>query len=111
MEESCPWVQNEISNFIVICAGFNVGKGSKKFQQKVQEINQDACHLPGFTVLQWLLPKHASVPEIYFLLLALSMGHIAYDLPTDCEVSVILPQIAIRTLYIATLSQYSSPLN
>ena len=54
--------------------------------QQSREINQEACHLPGFTVLQWLLPKHASVPEIYFLLFALSQGHTVHESLEDCQV-------------------------
>ena len=48
--------------------------------------------MPGFTVLQWLLPKHASVPGIYFLLMAMSLGQHVRELPENCQVSPFPPK-------------------
>ena len=56
------------------------GKSDKR------EINPEVCHLPGFTTLQWLLPKHAEVPELYFLLMALLLGQQVKELPQSTQV-------------------------
>ena len=73
-----------------LVSGFNLGKGKKGVQNR--EINQETCHMPGFTVLQWLLPKHASVPGIYFLLMAMSLGQHVRELPENCQVSPFPPK-------------------
>ncbi|XP_066304852.1 WD repeat and FYVE domain-containing protein 3-like isoform X4 [Branchiostoma lanceolatum] len=61
--------------------GFNVGAGPSKSQNR--EINKEACQLPGFMVLQWLLPKHAHIPELYFILMALLLGQSARKPPKN----------------------------
>ena len=53
-------------------------------------MNQEICHVPGFTVLQWLLPKHNSVTELYILLMALLLGQTVTNIPTDVTVSIVL---------------------
>lgn len=54
----------------------------------VREINRDACHFPGFPVLQTLLPKHTNVPELYFLLMALFLQQPVTELPESLQVHV-----------------------
>ena len=66
-------------------SGFNVGTGNSKPGNR--EINQDVCQIPGFTALQWLLPKHAEIPELYFLLMALLLGQQVKELPSNIHVS------------------------
>ena len=51
-----------------------------------REINLDICHLPGFIVLQWLIPKHSHVPKIYMLLIALLLGQPIKQLPEHLQV-------------------------
>jgi hypothetical protein len=51
-------------------------------------VNQEVCHIPGFTALQWLLPKHAHVPELYFLLMALLLGQQVKEMPEKVQVSL-----------------------
>nr|XP_054773448.1 WD repeat and FYVE domain-containing protein 3-like [Lytechinus pictus] len=75
-----------LHNRMKVVLGFNVGKSSKKPQTR--EINQEACLLPGFLMLPTLLPRHADVPEIYFLLIALALGHSPKPLPDNCQLDL-----------------------
>ncbi|KAK9884773.1 hypothetical protein WA026_009003 [Henosepilachna vigintioctopunctata] len=43
----------------------------------------EALHIPGFKYLNWLLPSHLEVPEVYFLLTALMMGQPVKMLPSE----------------------------
>ncbi|KAK2144410.1 hypothetical protein LSH36_759g01012, partial [Paralvinella palmiformis] len=61
--------------------GFNVGSGSQKNQN--HEINLDICHIPGFCWLQWLMPQHADVPQLYLLMMSLLLGQQLKQLPRD----------------------------
>lgn len=69
----------------IIIAGLNIS--TKNTGQK-RELNQEVCKVPGFTELQWLLPKHSNIPEVYFLMMALLLGQHVDKLPTDVEVHV-----------------------
>ncbi|XP_071507653.1 WD repeat and FYVE domain-containing protein 3-like [Diadema antillarum] len=75
-----------LHNGMKVVLGFNVGKSSRKPQTR--EINLEACMQPGFLMLQALLPRHANVPEIYFLLITLSLGHPAKVLPDNCQLDL-----------------------
>lgn len=66
--------------------GFNVGR-SAGGRSTVREINRDACHFPGFPVLQSFLPKHTNVPALYFLLMALFLQQPVTELPENLQVS------------------------
>ena len=66
-------------NFACFLPGFNVGTSNNRGEKR--EINKEICHLPGFTALQWLLPKQAHVAELYFLLMALLLGQPVRKLP------------------------------
>ncbi|XP_071954048.1 WD repeat and FYVE domain-containing protein 3-like isoform X2 [Antedon mediterranea] len=66
-----------LQNRVGVVLGYNLGKSSKV---QAGEINRDACHQPGFQVLQWWLQKHADVPEVYFLLMALMLGQPVQEL-------------------------------
>lgn len=59
----------------------------------LREINRDACHFPGFPVLQTLLPKHTNVPELYFLLMALFLQQPVTELPDSLQVHVSIPNL------------------
>lgn len=67
--------------------GFNVGR-SAGGRSTVREINREACHFPGFPVLQTLLPKHTNVPELYFLLMALFLQQPVTELPDSLHIHV-----------------------
>ncbi|KAL4240237.1 WD repeat and FYVE domain-containing protein 3 [Mactra antiquata] len=65
--------------------GFNLHSGH---QSESREVNHDVCHVPGFTVLQWLLPKHNNVPEVYFLLMAMLLGQQLNQIPQDTQLNL-----------------------
>ncbi|KAJ8022395.1 WD repeat and FYVE domain-containing protein 3 [Holothuria leucospilota] len=83
------WLENTepvLHNRMGVVLGFNVGKGSKHSQNR--EIIVEASHLPGFTILQWLLRQHTDIPEIYLMLMALSLGQSVDDLPDSCTLDL-----------------------
>nr|XP_033713091.1 WD repeat and FYVE domain-containing protein 3 isoform X7 [Tursiops truncatus] len=82
-----------LTNKIGTVLGFNVGR-SAGGRSTVREINRDACHFPGFPVLQSFLPKHTNVPALYFLLMALFLQQPVSELPENLQVSV--PVISSR---------------
>ncbi|XP_013358184.1 PREDICTED: WD repeat and FYVE domain-containing protein 3 isoform X7 [Chinchilla lanigera] len=75
-----------LTNKIGTVLGFNVGR-SAGGRSTVREINRDACHFPGFPVLQSFLPKHTNVPALYFLLMALFLQQPVSELPENLQVS------------------------
>ncbi|XP_040603457.1 WD repeat and FYVE domain-containing protein 3 isoform X1 [Mesocricetus auratus] len=76
-----------LTNKIGTVLGFNVGR-SAGGRSSVREINREACHFPGFLVLQSFLPKHTNVPALYFLLMALFLQQPVSELPENLQVSV-----------------------
>ncbi|XP_006867792.1 PREDICTED: WD repeat and FYVE domain-containing protein 3 isoform X1 [Chrysochloris asiatica] len=82
-----------LTNKIGTVLGFNVGR-SAGGRSTIREINRDACHFPGFPVLQSFLPKHTNVPALYFLLMALFLQQPVSELPENLQVSV--PVISSR---------------
>ncbi|XP_074647224.1 WD repeat and FYVE domain-containing protein 3-like [Tubulanus polymorphus] len=64
---------------------FLSGVNTSNAKTQNREINLEVCHIPGFTALQWLLPKHANVPELYFLLMALLLGQPVKELPDNIQ--------------------------
>uniref|UniRef100_A0A672QYT0 WD repeat and FYVE domain containing 3 n=1 Tax=Sinocyclocheilus grahami TaxID=75366 RepID=A0A672QYT0_SINGR len=80
-----------LTNKIGTVLGFNVGR-SAGGRSTLREINRDACHFPGFPVLQTLLPKHTNVPEIYFMLMALFLQQPITELPDSLQVHVSINQ-------------------
>ncbi|XP_015422644.1 PREDICTED: WD repeat and FYVE domain-containing protein 3 isoform X4 [Myotis davidii] len=76
-----------LTNKIGTVLGFNVGRTAGG-RSTVREINRDACHFPGFPVLQSFLPKHTNVPALYFLLMALFLQQPVSELPENLQVSV-----------------------
>ncbi|KAG7490175.1 hypothetical protein JOB18_029475 [Solea senegalensis] len=73
-----------LTNKIGTVLGFNVGR-SAGGRSTLREINRDACHFPGFPVLQTLLTKHTNVPELYFLLMALFLQQPVTELPDSLQ--------------------------
>ncbi|XP_055300472.1 WD repeat and FYVE domain-containing protein 3 isoform X2 [Sitodiplosis mosellana] len=51
--------------------------------QIASEVKTAVLRIPGFQYLEWLLPHHLVVPELYFLLTALIMGQPVKVLGTD----------------------------
>uniref|UniRef100_A0A1A8RM48 WD repeat and FYVE domain containing 3 n=1 Tax=Nothobranchius rachovii TaxID=451742 RepID=A0A1A8RM48_9TELE len=81
-----------LTNKIGTVLGFNVGRCAGG-RSTLREINRDACHFPGFPVLQTLLPKHTNVPELYFLLMALFLQQPVTELPDSLQVHFDLDSI------------------
>ncbi|KAJ8919114.1 hypothetical protein NQ315_012099 [Exocentrus adspersus] len=52
------------------------------------DIKAEALHIPGFQYLNWLLPHHLEIPEVYFLLTALMMGQPAKLLPYETKLDL-----------------------
>ncbi|XP_063105434.1 WD repeat and FYVE domain-containing protein 3 isoform X2 [Cavia porcellus] len=73
-----------LTNKIGTVLGFNVGR-SAGGRSTIREINRDACHFPGFPVLQSFLPKHTNVPALYFLLMALFLQQPVSELPENLQ--------------------------
>ncbi|XP_048460451.1 WD repeat and FYVE domain-containing protein 3 [Rhincodon typus] len=73
-----------LTNKIGTVLGFNVGRIAGG-RSTVREINRDACHVPGFYILQSFLPKHTNVPELYFLLMALFLQQPVTELPESLQ--------------------------
>ncbi|XP_077999760.1 WD repeat and FYVE domain-containing protein 3-like [Glandiceps talaboti] len=84
LDETEPVLHNRMG----VVLGFNVGKTSSGAKGAGREINMEACHLPGFAMLQCLLPKHANIPELYFLLMALLLGHSKHKLADKLELDL-----------------------
>ncbi|XP_071829084.1 WD repeat and FYVE domain-containing protein 3-like isoform X3 [Apostichopus japonicus] len=83
------WLDNTepvLHNRMGVVLGFNVGKGSKHNQNR--EIIVEASRLPGFTMLQWLLRQHTDVPEVYLMMLALTLGKSVNDIPPNFELDL-----------------------
>uniref|UniRef100_A0A8C9S430 WD repeat and FYVE domain containing 3 n=1 Tax=Scleropages formosus TaxID=113540 RepID=A0A8C9S430_SCLFO len=73
-----------LTNKIGTVLGFNVGRNAGG-RSTLREINREACHFPGFPVLQTFLPKHTNVPELYFLLMALFLQQPVTELPENLQ--------------------------
>lgn len=48
-----------------------------------QGIRQDIFDVPGFQLLNWLMPNHIEMAETYFLLFAIALGQPVKDMPSD----------------------------
>ncbi|XP_061175428.1 WD repeat and FYVE domain-containing protein 3-like isoform X2 [Saccostrea echinata] len=82
------WLSNTepvLKQHVGVMLGLNIS--TKNTGQK-RELNQEVCKVPGFTALQWLLPKHSNIPEVYFLMMALLLGQHVNKLPTDVELNI-----------------------
>ncbi|KAG5834255.1 hypothetical protein ANANG_G00259620 [Anguilla anguilla] len=75
-----------LTNKIGTVLGFNVGRNAGG-RSTLREINREACHFPGFPVLQSFLPKHTNVPELYFLLMAMFLQQPVSELPENLQFS------------------------
>uniref|UniRef100_S4RTS1 DUF4704 domain-containing protein n=1 Tax=Petromyzon marinus TaxID=7757 RepID=S4RTS1_PETMA len=67
--------------------GFNVGRGPGGGVIP-REINSEACLLPGFSVLLSCLPSHASLPQLYFFLLALFLNRPITSVPENVQLDL-----------------------
>ncbi|XP_032825005.2 WD repeat and FYVE domain-containing protein 3 isoform X1 [Petromyzon marinus] len=79
LDHTEPVLTNKIGSVL----GINVGRSGGR--SSVREINREACHVPGFAVLQAFLPRHTAVPQLYFLLMALLLQQPIARLPGDLK--------------------------
>ncbi|KAK7508020.1 hypothetical protein BaRGS_00000985, partial [Batillaria attramentaria] len=77
--------ENVLKNQMAVMLGFNVGAGTK---DSAHEVNMEVCSVPGFQVLQWLLPRHTHIPAVFFLLMKLLLGQHGRELPDDLQLSL-----------------------
>jgi hypothetical protein len=69
--------------FFLPISGYQLGASTPRTPGGQREVKSEALHVPGFQRLNWLLPQHIDVPEVYFLLMALMMGQPVKLLPAD----------------------------
>ncbi|XP_070185825.1 WD repeat and FYVE domain-containing protein 3-like isoform X2 [Littorina saxatilis] len=77
--------ENVLKNQMAVMLGFNVGAGAK---ESAHEVNVEVCSVPGFQVLQWLLPRHTHIPAVFFLLMKMLLGQHNRELPDDVQLSL-----------------------
>ncbi|XP_029115173.1 WD repeat and FYVE domain-containing protein 3 isoform X3 [Scleropages formosus] len=87
------WLDNTepvLTDRIGTVLGFNVGRGAGG-RCVIREINREACHFPGFPVLQTLMPKHSDVAELHFLLMALFLQQPVAERPRNlhCDLDAV----------------------
>lgn len=69
-----PQLHNSTSPGNTAAAVVQVQPGQQLPAQIASEVKTAVLHVPGFQYLEWLLPHHLDIPELYFLLTALIMG-------------------------------------
>ena len=74
-----------LKQHVGVMLGLNIGTSNKGHKRA---LNREVCQVPGFNVLQWLLPKHANVPDVYFILMAMLLGQQIKSLPTDVQLNL-----------------------
>ncbi|KAK3103345.1 hypothetical protein FSP39_018631 [Pinctada imbricata] len=82
------WLKNTepvLKQHVGVMLGLNI---STKSKGQKRELNQEVCQVPGFTSLQWLLPKHMDIPNVYFLLMALLLGQNVFKLPSEVQFNI-----------------------
>ncbi|KAJ9586850.1 hypothetical protein L9F63_019532, partial [Diploptera punctata] len=72
-----------MQNKMAVVLGYQLGASTPKTPGGPREVKSEALYVPGFQRLNWLLPQHIDVPEVYFLLMALMMGQPVKLLPAD----------------------------
>lgn len=63
--------------------GGGAGNGGDLPPQVAAEVKTVVLHIPGFQYLEWLLPVHLNIPEVYYLVVALIMGQPVKGLASD----------------------------
>ncbi|KAK2725772.1 hypothetical protein QYM36_000305, partial [Artemia franciscana] len=72
-------MQNRLGSVL----GFQIGSALSKVGGAASQSNEEITpHIPGFTALQNMLPKHFDIPEVYFLLIAMLLGQPAQNMPS-----------------------------
>lgn len=78
-----PQLHNSASPSNSAASVVQVQPGQQLPAQIASEVKTAVLHIPGFQYLEWLLPHHLDIPELYYLLTALIMGQPVKLLGTD----------------------------
>jgi hypothetical protein len=70
-----------LQNKMVQALGMNTSTTASKVTRR--GIRQDIFNVPGFQLLNWLMPCHVEIPEAYFLLVAMVLGQPVRNLPEN----------------------------
>ncbi|KFM56661.1 WD repeat and FYVE domain-containing protein 3, partial [Stegodyphus mimosarum] len=70
-----------------IVLGFNVSESNPKSFGST-DVSEEACHVPGFQHLQFLLVHHVEIPEAYYLLLSILLGLFPSALPAKAKLTM-----------------------
>ena len=75
--------ENVLHNKMVEAFGGGQGQVSNSSTVSRSNIRIELFQVPGFQHLNWLMPHHVAIPEVYFLLAAILLGRPVKDLPSS----------------------------
>ena len=75
--------ENVLHNKMVEAFGGGQGQVSNSSTVSRSNIRMELFQVPGFQHLNWLMPHHVAIPEVYFLLAAILLGRPVKDLPSS----------------------------
>ncbi|XP_059488715.1 WD repeat and FYVE domain-containing protein 3 [Neocloeon triangulifer] len=76
-----------VNNQIGMLAGYQIGSPLNKSGPQSPKLT-DLSNVHGFQRLEWIMPQHIAIPEVYFLLVALVMGQPVRLLPADLKLNL-----------------------
>ncbi|XP_065351177.1 WD repeat and FYVE domain-containing protein 3 [Cloeon dipterum] len=76
-----------VNSSIGILAGYQIGSPLSKCGPQSPKL-ADLSNVQGFQRLEWIMPQHIAIPEVYFLLVALVMGQPVRLLPADLKLNL-----------------------
>jgi WD repeat and FYVE domain-containing protein 3 len=76
-----------INGSIGIPPGYQIGSVMNKSGPQSPKL-ADMSNVHGFQRLEWIMPHHTAIPEVYFLLVALVMGQPVKLLPADMKLDL-----------------------
>ena len=75
--------ENVLHNKMVEAFGGGQGQVSNSSTVSRSNIRMELFQVPGFQHLNWLMPHHVAIPEVYFTLAAILLGRPVKDLPSS----------------------------
>lgn len=75
-------------NRMGVVIGFNMSSANNKNIINNREIHSEACQVPGFQHLQFLIVHHVHIIEVYFLLLSILLGIPPPRIPNNPKLSL-----------------------
>ena len=73
---------NVLNNKMVEALGTGLSQGLSGIASK-RDIRHDIFQVPGFQQLNWLMPHHIEIPQVYYLLLAILLGQSKPEMPVE----------------------------